>query len=85
MKNKIFWPLILLFAFVGCKKDKRSELGDLPTASFKVEYIDSNNLLLLSNSSGSPFLYSWAIADVGVFNKDSAIVNFTKKGVYQVI
>jgi len=85
MKNKIFWPLILLFAFVGCKKEKRSELGDLPTASFKVEYIDSNNLLLLSNSSGSPFLYSWAIADVGVFNKDSAMVNIVKKGVYQVI
>ena len=54
-----------LMAAVACEpyEAKKSELGDLPTASFTVIMVDSNTVQLTSTDTGDPFMYNWEVSN----------------------
>ena len=85
MFKKIAFLAILAAGFASCEPSEKShtELGALPVAGYEITYIDSNNVQLISNSSGDPFIFSWEIDGVGTYTGDTVDVFIGNIGVYE--
>lgn len=83
---KLFAILGLAFAAVSCEPTVpgKTELGPLPTADYSLQFVDSNTVMLTSESSGDPFLYQWEVDGIGVFTGEEVEVFIPKMGVYDI-
>jgi PKD repeat protein len=86
---KFFAPLIAaasLLAAVACEpyEAKKSELGDLPTASFTVTMVDSNTVQLTSTATGDPFMYNWEVSNGTLAEGAEATITISRAGTYTV-
>ena len=75
-----------LMATVACEpyEAKKSELGDLPTASFTVTMVDSNTVQLTSTATGDPFMYNWEVSNGTLAEGAEATITISRAGTYTV-
>ena len=58
----------------------KTPLGDLPTASFTVNMVDSNTVQLVSTATGSPFMYRWEVSNGTLAEGQEATVTLSRAG-----
>jgi PKD repeat protein len=62
----------------------KTPLGDLPTASFTVNMVDSNTVQLVSTATGDPFMYRWEVSNGTLAEGQEATVTLSRAGTYTV-